>query len=107
MPVRIHHGSSDEVIDQIITALAAYEVDHPEAAIDIYRQNSVSVRIRVVDPAFESCGRSERHEEIWKYLDRLPEDVLSEISMLVPLSPTELDESFANIEFENPLPSRL
>lgn len=107
MSVRIHHGPSDGVIDEIAAALTAYQADHPAAQIDVYRQNSVSVRVRIVDPDFAELDRSGRHDRIWEYLDRLPEDLLAEISMLLLLTPEELSDSFANVEFEDPLPSRL
>lgn len=107
MAIRIHHGRSDGAMDEIVAALRAYEAAHSAAQIDLYRQNSVSVRIRVVDPELADLDRVSRHDEIWKFLDSLSEDRASEISMLLLLSPDEIDESFANIEFEDPLPSRL
>lgn len=107
MSVRIHHGPSDAVTDGIVSALEAYQADHPAARIDVYRQNSVSVRVRVIDPGFADVPRSVRHDDVWKYLDRLPEEPLADLSMLVLLAPAEIEESFANVEFENPLPSHL
>ncbi len=105
MSVTILHGSSDGLIDQIMPALDAYQADHPNARIDLYRQDSVSVRLRVVDPEFEPCSRTARHDQVWQYLDRLPEDVLAEISMLVLVAPDE--HSLANSVFEEPMPTGL
>lgn len=107
MSVRIHHGPSDDVVDAIVAVLTPYAADHPAARIDVYRQNSVSIRVRVVDPDLADLARPDRHDELWRYLDPLPEDVQAEISMLLLLSPLEVHESFANVEFEDPLPSRL
>lgn len=107
MSINIPYGQSDEVIEQIRRVLAAYQADHLEARIDIYRQNSVSVRIRIVDPSFTSYAQSGRHDRVWSYLERLPEEVVSEISLLVLLTPEEQEGSLANIVFEEPEPSSL
>ncbi len=97
---------SDHILKQIKGALKDYELRHPQAQVDLYRQNQVSVRIRVIDPDFASHCRSERHEIIWTYLQHLPEDVSGDISMIVLITPDERMTSFANLEFEDPLPSR-
>lgn len=107
MAIRIARGSSDKVIDQIIAALRAYQTDHPKARIDVYRQNSVSVRVRIVDASFAKLGRSERHELVWRYLEPLSDELHSEVSMLVLLAPGEVKKSFSNVEFDDPVPSTL
>jgi hypothetical protein len=43
----------------------------------------------------------------WKYLGQLPEDVQSDISTLLLLAPEETKTSFANIEFDDPVPSEI
>lgn len=105
MAINVCRGTHDEVIDQIIEALRAYEVDHPKAQIDLYRQNPVSVRIRIIDPDFSRVTRPRRHEQIWKYLDELSEEVQSDISTILLLTPKESKLSFANFEFEEPVTS--
>lgn len=107
MAIRVARGSSDEVMDQIIGALRTYHSDHPKAKIDVYRQNSVSVRIRIVDSGFAKLGRSDRHKLVWRYLEPLSDELQSEVSMLVLLAPGEVTKSFANMEFEDPVPSTL
>ena len=37
--------------------LCSYEKDHPKAKIDLYRQNSASVRIRIIDSAFRGMSQ--------------------------------------------------
>ena len=106
MSIHIARGHSDAGIEQINAVLKGYEHDHPRAVIDIYRQNSVSVRIRIIDPDFRGLERSERHERVWKYLEKLPDEAQADVSMLVPLCPDETEKSFANLEFDDPLPSR-
>jgi stress-induced morphogen len=105
MAIQIPRGSSDPIIERIIEALRSYEADHPSSQIDLYRQNSVSVRVRIIDPDFAGRNKVERSQMVWKYLDRLPEETQSDISTLVLLVPEETRMSFANLEFEDPIPS--
>ncbi len=107
MSISIPRGKSDEVIDRIVEALRAYEADHPCAQIDLYRQNSVSVRVRIIDPAFAGQNKIERSKEAWKYLNSLPDEVQSDLSTVILLTPEETKRSFANFEFEDPIPSSL
>jgi hypothetical protein len=107
MPISIPRGASDDVIERMIEALQAYEADHPNSQIDIYRQNPVSVRVRIIDPAFAGQNKVERSKEVWKYLNSLPDEVQSDLSTLILLTADETKSSFANFEFEDPVPSRL
>ncbi len=107
MAIRIARGHSDEVIERIIDAFRAYETDHPNSQIDLYRQNSVSVRVRIIDPDFAGESKVSRSKEVWKYLDSLPDEVQSDLSALILLAPEETKMSFANLEFEDPVPSAL
>ena len=107
MAIRIPRGGPDTVIESIERALQTYQQDHPSAEIDLYRQNSVSVRIRVIDPDFAGMSRVRRNEIVWKYLDPVSDDDQGDISMLVLLTPDETRDSMANLEFEDPVPSRL
>jgi hypothetical protein len=107
MSINIFRGASDDVLERIIDVLGSYAVDHPAAEIDLYRQNSVSVRVRIIDPAFAGLGKSARNDHVWEYLDKLPEEVLGDISTLVLLTPDERTKSFANFEYEDPVPSTL
>ena len=84
-----------------------YQSAHPEAVIDCYRQNSASIRIRILDPGFRDLNRATRDDQIWKILGNLPEDIQSQITVLLLLTPEEAKTSFANMDFENPIPSRL
>jgi hypothetical protein len=107
MAIHIPRGNSDKVIDRIIEVLHAYETDHPRAQIDLYRQNSVSVRIRIIDPDFAGQGKPQRSKQAWRYLGNLPDEVQSDISTVLLLSPNETTMSFANFEFDDPIPSKL
>ncbi len=100
-------GESDRVIDQVLETLGEYERQHPDAQIEAYRRNPVSLRVRIVDPDFRGISRAERHEVIWALFEGLPEEVQSQISLLILLAPEETPVSFANFEFDNPIPSTL
>ena len=86
-------------------ALAGYKSAHGLAKINVRRQNSVSIRIRIIDPDFKGLDRVDRDTEMWKLLERLPERVKSQITMLLLLTPKEAKTSFANMEFEHPIKS--
>jgi stress-induced morphogen len=107
VPVKILRGASDDILKQVITVLRNYESDHPDAVIDLYRQNSVSIRVRIVDPAFRGMSKKQRNDLVWNYLDALSEETQGDISMLVLLGPTEVEKSMGNLEFEVPVPSVL
>jgi stress-induced morphogen len=107
MAVKINRGTSDDVMDQIIGALESYAASHPRAAIDVYRQDRFSVRVRIIDPDFAQMSRPQRHDLVWRTLDMLADDVQSDISMLVLVAPDELAMSGSNMEFEDPVPSVL
>jgi len=107
VPVKILRGASDDILEQVIAVLRNYEATHPDAVIDLYRQNSVSIRVRIVDPAFQGMSKKEGNDLVWDYLDTLSEDAQADISMLVLLAPKEVEKSMGNLEFEDPVPSVL
>lgn len=100
-------GETDNDLSAVKTVLAKYEAAHPYAEIVEYRQNSVSISIRIVDPGFAGMSRTDRHNEVWRILDELPEEIQSQISVVLLLTPDEVKTSFASMEFDNPVPSRL
>src|SRR5208282_2871665 len=107
MTINISRGTTDGILEEIRTVLVSCQRDHPSARIDLYRQNSASVRVRIVDSDFSGMSKKERHNLVWKYLDPISEDAQADISMLVLLAPTEVDKSMSNLEFEDPVPSGL
>jgi stress-induced morphogen len=107
MAIRVPRGESDASLESIKKALQSYQEDHPSAEIELYRQNSVSIRIRIIDPDFAGINRAERNDKVWKYLDAISDDEQGDISMLVLLTPDETSRSMANLEFEDPVPSLL
>ena len=107
MSINISRGTIDEIVEEIRTVLMPYQRDHPSSRIDLYRHNSASIRIRILDPDFCGMSRRERHNLVWKYLDPISEDAQGDISMIVLLAPTEVEKSMGNLEFEDPVPSGL
>ena len=107
MSIQVPRGKTDSVIDGLIEALRKYEQKHPRAEIDLYRQNRVSVRVRIIDPDFAGRGKPDRHDDVWRYLDTLADETVADISTLILLTPEETATSFANLEFDDPVPSML
>lgn len=98
-------GDADEALANVRDSLLDYERQHPHAQIDIYRRNAISIRVRVIDPSFAGLGKPDRHDRIWEYLEKLPGEIPSDISMVVLLTPDEVPKSMGNMEFEDPTPS--
>ena len=107
MTINISRGTTDEILEEIRTVLISYLRDHPSAMIDLYRHNSASVRVRIIDPDFSAMSRKDRNNLVWKYLDPISDDAQADISMLVLLAPKEVEKSMGNLEFEDPVPSGL
>lgn len=107
MAVNIPRGKPDAVINKIILVLEQYQKEYPKALVDLYRQNSVSVRVRIVNPDFAGLTKPERSGRVWKYLSQLDEEAQGDISTVLLLTPDEMKMSFANFEFDDPIPSKL
>jgi len=102
-----NRNSDDSDVEQIRVALTAYTKAHLNAQMGVRRQNSVSVRIRIIDPDFDGLDRVDREPEVWKILEALPENVFVQVTMLLLLTPEEAKHSLASLEFDDPIPSRL
>jgi hypothetical protein len=96
--------TQDDDLAQIEAALAPYSNDHGRAIIEVRRRSDVSIRIRIIDPDFKRLDLVEREEELWPLLETLPEDVLTQITMLILVTPDEKETSFASMEFDDPAP---
>src|SRR4051812_37939693 len=96
-------GVTDHVLDEVINVLRAYETQHPHAEIEGYREDSASIRIRIVDPDFKGISRIDRHNKIWDILDHLSEETLNHLSILVLVTPEEKPKSIASLDFDDPV----
>lgn len=97
----------DVQVQQVLGVLDQYKGEHPNARIEVRRQNSVSIRIRIIDRDFGRLHRVDREPAVWSVLETLPQEVFTNITMLLLLTPDETQGSLANQEFEDPIPSRL
>jgi stress-induced morphogen len=98
----------DDATQQIKELLAdRYLPAHPQADIEVYRYNPVSIRIRIVDTDFEGKSIPQRSRAVWKLLKALPEDVRADISVCLLITPNEQSSSPMNLEFEKPSRSML
>src|SRR4051794_967918 len=101
----IVRGKPDAALESLKAALDEYESAHPGADASLYRQNRASIRLRVIDRRFAAMAKSRRHAEVWDFLQpRVPEDVLSDVSLVLAMAPDELGSSLANQEFDHPIP---
>lgn len=78
-----------------------------DAKVDVYRYNSASIRIRIVDDCFKGKSLVEREEMVLPLIRKLPKKTQSDITVLLLLAPEEVSGSLMNLEFEDPTPSRL
>lgn len=97
----------DAQVQTILDILTEYEQLHPQAQIEGQRLSDVSIRLRIVDPDFQGKDRIDREPEIWSLLTKLPEDIFTNITMLLLLTPDEAARSLASQEFDHPIPSQL
>lgn len=65
------------------------------------------LRLRIIDPSFRGMSRLQREAVIEPLIEELPDDLQSDITLVVLLSPGEEADSLANLEFEKPSPSLL
>jgi len=98
---------TDMDLQQLKDRLDAYESDHPGATAELYRQNSASIRVRIIHDAFAAMSRTDRHDAVWKYIEVLGEDILQQVTTLILLPQTELQASMVNMEFDDPIMSAL
>jgi stress-induced morphogen len=101
------NAKPDQGVQQVLDVLREYESAHAGAQIEVYRQNPVSIRIRIVDPDFRGMDRVDRDSLLWKTLEKLPHEVQSDLTLLLLLTPDEKAMSFADFEFDHPVPSAI
>jgi stress-induced morphogen len=99
-------GKEPAIIEKLLKEeFSDYPSAHPPEA---YRYNIASIRIRVVSPRFEGKNESERYKMVAPLLKKnLSEDTWQDITILLLLTPDEVEDSLLNREFESPTPSRL
>ena len=96
---------TDEAVEQVAAALEAYEQANAGSECFVYRYNPASIRIKIVDSTFHGQSKGKRHDYALRFLSRLPEDVLAQISVLLCLEPGE--SALLDLEFHEPSRSYL
>lgn len=108
MSVRVKRGSSDPAVKAIKGALEEYVTEHPGATAELYRYNSAAIRVRVTDERFDRVPFDKRHDGLWDYIRaRVSDDVMSEISFLIPVTADERGHDLSSAEFDHPSRSLL
>lgn len=107
MAVNVRTQRPDARLKRIVRALEEYAQAHPDAEIDVYRYDDVSVRVRIIDPAFKGVSRARREDDLWRILDKVPEESVADINVLLLLTPDETKTSIGSLDFDNPLPPLL
>lgn len=107
---RIATKKQDDRTAAIYRALASQfpELDRrPKEVVYVY--NPVAIRVRVVDESFEDQSYFQRHRRVMKALSTLPEEIVGDITMVLALTPAELEkqQNLVNLEFDDPSRSRL
>lgn len=99
---------SDKSVQRILKTLVEdYGSQHPSAKVEVYRYNSASIRIRIIDPDFKGGDRVDREQAVWPIIETLPEDDREQIMVLLLITPKEKKTSLMSLEFDNPEPSPL
>jgi len=57
----------------------------------IYRYNSVSIRVLIVNPAFEGLSSAQRHLLVDRAIKDLPSEMSNDISMVIMRTPEEME----------------
>lgn len=97
----MNQGRIDATTKEIATLLdAEYRTKHQAAQIEVYRYNPASIRIRIVDLDFKGKSRTERDNEVWPILQKLPDSSRLDITMCLLLAPEEKESSVTSVEFE-------
>jgi hypothetical protein len=79
--------------------------------VDAYRPNPYSIRIGVIDPEFEGRSVADRQDMVLPLIRKLRKETQEDILLLLTMAPSELGgrnrHLLVNLEFENPIPSRI
>jgi hypothetical protein len=84
-----------------------YLPQHPRAKVDVYRYNSASIRVRIIDPDFEGKSITAREAEVLPIVRDLSGKLQDQITMLLLITPEESNRSLLSAEFDDPRPSSL
>src|SRR5207244_950501 len=80
---------------------------HPKAEFSVFRSSPANVHIRILDPDVRGVDIPERDDMAWEVLDELPDEVVSDISVVLLLPPEDRDAYELSREFDTPTRSRV
>jgi len=95
----------DDAVESVANVLGEFEQTHSSAESYVYRYNPAAIRVKIVDPVFHGRSKGERHDYALRFLDRLPDEVMSQVSVLLCLEPGE--SSMLDLEFVDPTRAQL
>jgi len=102
-------GWEEKKTDETRKVEALFRTVFPQT--DAYRFNSASIRVRVIDERFEGKSIAEREAMVLPLFKKLPKKTRDDVLLLLTLAPSEQRtfnrQTLMNLEFEQPLPSRL
>jgi hypothetical protein len=81
----------------------------PNASVEAYRYNSVSIRVRILESVYKDKNRVEREAMVLPVIRALPQKIQDDITILLLLTPAEHRKrtSMLDLEFDDPMPSKL
>ena len=86
---------------------AEFLPEHPRAKISVYRYNSWSIRIRIIDSHFEGKTIAERERDVLPIIRDMSDYAQDRITMLLLITPEESNRSLLSLEFDDPKPSSI
>lgn len=108
MSRRITHGKADAALRAVRQRLDDYQAAYPAAETELYRSNPACIRVRVVDKRFARMPITDRHDHLWDFLRAgLADDVMSQISVLLAVTPAQAKQDNYRLNFDDPIPARL
>lgn len=96
---------STQAVEKALSA--KYLPRHPRARITVYRYNSGSIRVRIIDSQFDGNSIMDRETDVMPIIRELSDQLQDQITMLLLLSPKESERSQLSAEFDNPTRSCL
>ena len=69
----------DDAVERLAAALQVYEQSHEAAACFVYRYNPAAIRVKIIDPTFHGRSKGEWHDDVWGFLQGVPEDIFAQI----------------------------
>ena len=92
----------DDGVRHCVAVLERYVTDRPGACAEVYRHGRYSIRIRVVWDGFRRTPAGSRIIPFLDTVKALPDEVISDIALVVLVTPQELGRGHLNEEFDNP-----